>query len=122
MSREADFELESKKKEIKRELKWAEMLGSWDNKKWKGKVGPHIPASANPSSTVTHLLLNHSIVAQLRERVLKGIPDSVRGEVWKHLTRSSQLKTSHQSGTYKVSNPPPSGLSTGLRKVVGISP
>jgi hypothetical protein len=38
MSREADFELESKKKEIKRELKWAEMLGSWDNKKWKGKV------------------------------------------------------------------------------------
>lgn len=73
--READFELESKKKEIKRELKWAEMLGSWDNKKWKGK---------------------------LRERVLKGIPDSVRGEVWKHLTRSSQLKTSHQSGTYKA--------------------
>jgi hypothetical protein len=121
MSREADFELESKKKEIKRELKWAEMLGSWDNKKWKGKVGPHIPAPANPSSTVTHhLLLNHSIVAQLRERVLKGIPDSVRGEVWKHLTRSSQLKTSHQSGTYKVSNPP--CLSSGLLKVVGISP
>jgi ankyrin repeat protein len=73
--READFELVGKKKEITREMKWAEMLASWDNKKWKGK---------------------------LRSRVLKGIPDSVRGAAWKHLTRSSQLKTSHQSGTYRA--------------------
>lgn len=63
-------------------------------------------------------MLNHSTVAQLRERVLKGIPDSVRGEVWKHLTRSSQLKTSHQSGTYKVSNPPTSSPRVFLRWLV----
>lgn len=36
--READFELESKKKEIRRELKWADMLATWESKKWKGKV------------------------------------------------------------------------------------
>ncbi len=38
ISSEAAFEVESKKKEIKRSMKWAEMLGAWNSKKCKSKV------------------------------------------------------------------------------------
>jgi hypothetical protein len=71
---EADFELRNKKKERKREMKWAKMLASWGSKEWKRKI---------------------------RKRTFKGIPDSVRGEAWKRLARSNQLKTEHEPGTYE---------------------
>jgi hypothetical protein len=70
---EADFVIQSKKKEVKRSLKWVKMVKNWDRYKTKAK---------------------------LRSRILKGIPDCVRGEAWKAITKCLELRGAHP-GKYK---------------------
>ncbi|KAL6079071.1 Rab-GAP TBC domain-containing protein [Balamuthia mandrillaris] len=77
---ETNFEAESRKKEINRSMKWAEMLNTWERWESKKQVG------------------------KLRKRVLKGIPDCVRGEAWKRLARSSALRNENPQLYKKLVN------------------